>query len=104
MSLSYTKLIYEASEVIYAKDSVFCNIQSIYVPNYILVIHLYVINQEKIYEQMSKKFKGESSSNIFEPANSTRDSLAGTRKGVKLLLAEAKALTNNLRNIIHKVI
>ncbi|XP_049885411.1 otoferlin-like [Pectinophora gossypiella] len=59
---------------------------------------------EKIYHQITRKNKIDSTLNIFQHSSriGTRDSLIGSRKGVKIMLAETKCLVQSLRTTINK--
>ncbi|KAM3968476.1 otoferlin [Aphomia sociella] len=58
---------------------------------------------EKIYQQLSRRAKGNSILNLNTSISKcTNDSFNGSRKSVKLLLAESKALAENLKNLIYK--
>ncbi|XP_059055113.1 otoferlin-like [Achroia grisella] len=58
---------------------------------------------ENIYQQITKKAKRNSILNINQSASKcTNESLPGSRKNVKILLAETKSLASSLKELIYK--
>ncbi|XP_028159524.1 otoferlin-like isoform X1 [Ostrinia furnacalis] len=56
---------------------------------------------EKIYQQITKKIKSGSTLNLIRTIHKG-DNGCETKKGVKIMLAEVRAMTTNLRNLIYK--
>ncbi|KAJ2954174.1 hypothetical protein O0L34_g2406 [Tuta absoluta] len=59
---------------------------------------------EKIYNQLIKKSTKDSAASLSQlpSRNGTKENLMGTRRAVKMLLAEVKVLAEHLRSTLHK--
>lgn len=97
-NLTFTDVLYLPQLLVFWKY-LFVTVYSLF---FVCGIHL-TISQEKIYHQVTKKTP-QSIMNLMQTVSvCSNQSWSCNKKLVKILLAETKTLTRNLRNILFKV-